>query len=395
VTDPWRDPTAVGAIYVDPTAPVFIAPVVLPEPDPVYRDDALFASASANWRPAPIPVPPIPVLDESGELILVPAPAPTPAMLRDQAVAALKAPPAHYQAPASRGGARSTYTAEPPPPPPRQSRSSRRPAPGRPAGSVTTSPSMYLPDTRTTPSAAWQAQPEVPTWLPNPRTTPTAPWQAQPEVPTWLPQAPGQAQQPRGQQAQAQRARAPQARAPQARTQQARAQQARAQQPDARADPGAVTYRASGRTPGQTRRGGRRRGSSKGWIPGLVVLAFVILANVVPHLHGIFHRGAPAGVDQAVNSYYTDVADHDATGAAALVCPSVRLTWQDGQAQSTSDTQRGILDHSVTSTSADGSDNYTVKVRLTLSAVGTGPTTATIKVLKQGSSFFLCGGTRP
>ena len=54
--------------------------------------------------------------------------------------------------------------------------------------------------------------------------------------------------------------------------------------------------------------------------------------------------------------------------AAALVCPSGRSTWQTGQTQATSDTRRGILGHSVTSTSADGGGNYTVKVQLTLGA---------------------------
>jgi hypothetical protein len=362
VTDPWRDPTAVGAIYVDPTAPVFIAPIVLPEPDPVYSDDALFASASANWRPTPIPVPPIPVLDESGELILVPAAAPTPAMLRDQAVAALKAPPAHYQAPASRGGARSTYTAQPPPP----SRPSRRPTPGRPAGSVTTSPSMYLPDTRTTPTAAWQPQPEVPTWLPQALST--QPPQTQPGP---APQAP---RQPAG---------------GQARAQQARAQEARTQQPGARTyDPGAVTYRASGRTPGQTRPRGRRRGS-KGWIPGVIVLAFVILANVVPHLNGIFHRGAPSGVDQAVNSYYADLEHGDSADAGQLICSARRADWQSSGPSS--DLNLRPTAHTITSTKSADQHSWDVAVDI----VAPGRQNARITVVHEDGAYRLCGGTGP
>ena len=126
MADGWSDPSAAGAIYTDPTAPVYIAPIMLTEPDPVYRDDALFASSSANWRAAPVPPPPLPVLNEAGELVLVVEP-PTPAELRTQAVDALHAPPPGGPVPvASRGGARSTYSA--PAPAPAAVRM-RRPAP--------------------------------------------------------------------------------------------------------------------------------------------------------------------------------------------------------------------------------------------------------------------------
>ncbi len=341
MTDPWRDPTATGAIYADPTAPVFIAPIVLPEPDPVFRDDALFASASANWRAAPVPVPPppVPVLDESGELILVPAP-PTPAMLRDQAVAALKAPPAHYQPPASRGGARSTYTAEPPP------RPSRRPAPARPPGSVTTSPS---------------------TWLPNTGPTPTAPWRQQPAPPTWLPQLPGQTQP----------TQAPPRPGP----------------PPRPGAPGPVIYPASGRTRGTptgprgTGPDGRRRRSNKGWIPGVVVLAFIVLANVVPHLNGLFHRGAPAGVDQAVNSYYTDLERGDATQAGQLICSALRADWRSGGQGS--DLKLKPTGHTITSTKSADGHSWDVDVDIDSPSLPH----ATITVVHEDGAYRLCGGT--
>ena len=370
------DPTAPGAVYADPTAPVFTAPIYRPEPDPVFRDDALFASASANWRPAPVPPPPIPMLDESGELVLLPAGsslaitapsapiapappapiAPTPETLRDEAVAALKAPPARYQAPASRGGARSTYTAAPPP------RPSRRPPPARPPGSVTTSPSTWLPANGPTPTVPWRAQPPPPTWLPQTQTgrqtqtgpTPTVPWRAQPPPPTWLPQT--------------------------------------GTGPQTQPGPGPVTYRARGRTP-RPARAGRRR--NKGWIPGVVVLAFVVLANVVPHVGGIFHHRVPANVDRAVDSYYSDVARRDVPHATVLVCPALRPAWSAGQKSATSDSRRGIVGHKIATTRSDGHDNYTVRVGVTLGARGTGPTTATIKVLEQSGTYYLCGGTNP
>lgn len=336
MADPWIDPTAAGVFYADPTAPVFIAPIVLPEPDPVYRDDALFASASANWRPAPMPVPPIPVLDESGLLVLVP---PTAAMLRDQAVAALKAPPAHYQAPASRGGARSTYTAEPPP------RPSRRPGPARPPGSVTTSPSTWLPNTRPTPTAPWRQQPAPPTWLPQP--------QGQPQRPPVTPPQTGSG------------------------------------------GPGPVTYRPAGPTRGTGQPGpsGRRRGSSKGWIPGLVVLAFVILANVVPHLGSVFHRGLPAGVDKSVNSYYTFLERGQTTQAANLICASERADWV--RAGPSSDLGRRITGHNITSTNSAGKDAYNVDVTVAAATPTPTPTPASITVVRESGSYRICGGTGP
>jgi hypothetical protein len=286
-----------------------------------------------------VPVPPVPVLDESGELILVPAP--TPAMLRDQAVAALKAPPAHYQAPASRGGARSTYSAEPPPHP------SRRPGPARPPGSVTTSPSTYLPNTGP---------------------TPTAPWRQQPAPPTWLPQLPGQPQPGQAQRGPGQRSAPPPLTRP--------------------AASAPITYRASGRTPGSARTGGRRPGSSKGWIPGLIILAFIVLANVVPHLNGVFHRGVPAGVDKSVNSYYTDLERGDATQAGQLICTSDRVDWL--RSGSTSDLNLHPTAHTITSTKSAGHSWHVV-----VDIVAPGRHNATITVVHEAGAYRLCGGTGP
>jgi hypothetical protein len=127
----------------------------------------------------------------------------------------------------------------------------------------------------------------------------------------------------------------------------------------------------------------------------VVVLAFVVLANVVPHLNGILHHGVPKGVGQAVEGYYSDVSARDVSGAASLVCPTARPTWLAGQQLAASDSKRSIVAHSITSTSSDGHDSYTVRVAVTIGVGGTGPTSATVKVLKQGSDYFLCGGTSP
>lgn len=372
-TGPTTDPTApylgsADAGYADPSAPVFTAPIFVPEPDPVFRDDALFASASANWRPPP---PPVPVLDETGELVLLPAgtsvpgrasvagasvpsadavpPPPTPEALRDEAVSALKAPPPHYQAAsldqlsASRGGARSTYA----PPPP--TGTSRRPPPARPPASRanTSRPNTSRPNT----------------WVANSSPTPTVPWRPQPAPATWLPQT----------------------------------------QPQPQRDPGPAAYRAGARAARAPQAGwaagagsaAGRNPRNKGWIPGLVVLAFVVLANVVPHAGGIFHRGVPAGVDRAVNAYYTDVAADNVPAATGLVCPSLRPNWIAGQQRAAGDSRRGVVGHRITSTSSDGHDNYTVRVDVSLNAGGTGPTTATVKVLKQSGTYYVCGGTSP
>ena len=351
MADTFTDPTAAGAIYADPTAPVFTAPIVRPEPDPVYRDDALFASAGANWRPPPVPVPPVPVLNQDGELVLEPRVL-TAAELRTDAVDALHAPrgaatgltraptggprPPVAPAPGSRGGARSTYAA------PAPVRGDRRPPPARPSGSVTTSPS---------------------TWLPVPAPTPTSPWRtaAPAPTPTWRPPAPTPTYVSSGG-------------APGTAT-------------------GQVTYPATGRG---SRPGGGRKRSGKGWIPGVIVLAFVVLANVVPHLGGILHRGAPAGVDRTVDGYYDHVESGDVAAAAKLVCSTLRTSWTSGQSASDSDSGRDIIDHSITSTHSDGSSNYTVVVHLELSAAGSGSDTATLKVLKDGSGDYrVCGGTNP
>jgi hypothetical protein len=335
VAERWNDPTAAGAVYLDPTAPVFIAPIVLPEPDPVYRDDALFASASGNWRPPPIPVPPVPVLNEAGELTLLAVPPPPSAAdLRDQAVAALIAPPAHYQAPASRGGARSTYTQ--PPPPPAQ-RASRRPPPARPPGSVTSSPA---------------------TWLPSSGPGPTTPWRGPAGPATWLPTSGG----------------SPTAAGPGGR--------------------GPVTYLPTG---GPRPTGGRRR-TNKGWIPGVLILAFIVLANVLPHLGNVFHRGTPADVNRSVDGYYTSVEARNVTTAASFVCAAGRAAWTTGQRAASSDTKRDILSHTITSTHSDGGDNYTVQVSLVFGVNGSGSAEATLKVLKDsdsGGEYRVCGGTNP
>ena len=348
MADVFADPTAAGSALPDPSAPVFIAPMALPQPDPVYRDDAVFAAAGGNWRAVPVPPPPIPVLDESGQLTLI---EPSAADLRDQAVAALHAPtgsgapdaasprpPATaYPVPGSRGGGRSTYTAPPPP-----SRSSRRPPPARPPGSVTTSPTTWLPNlggsTPTTPN-------------------PTVAWQPSPPPPTWAPSAP---------------------------TDERR-----------RGAPGPVAYRAQGRN---SRAGGSsrtRRRSAKGWIPGVVVLLIVVGVKVGPHLGSLFHHGPPAAVDQAVNRYYDSVQSRDVPGAGAQVCSSLRPSWTTGQARDTSDTKRHILGHAITATRSDGSARYTVGVSLDLSSLGTGSHSAALTVVKDSGQYRVCGGTTP
>ena len=81
--------------------------------------------------------------------------------------------------------------------------------------------------------------------------------------------------------------------------------------------------------------------------------------------------------------------------AAVLVCPARRPAWTSGQRLTTSDSRRGVVGHTITSTRSDGHGTYTVRVGVTLGAPGSGPTTATITVLKQSSTYYLCGGTTP
>lgn len=375
MTDVWSDPTAAGAIYVDPTAPVYIAPIMLTEPDPVYRDDALFASSSANWRPAPLPPPPIPILNEAGELVLVVEP-PTPAELRTQAVDALHAPAPGGPTPvASRGGARSTYNAPasgggrnpqsrpagsvtsspatwlpdqgssvPPPPALSGWRSSNRRGPGRPNGAMPGGPLRNMP----TPTVAWRAGPPTPTWQPAPLTAPTRPTTA-----TWVPAGP---------------------------------------------PPGPSSFRTQARAARSTRSGrtgrtGRRKNLS--WIPILIVLAFVVVANVAPHVGSWFssHKAAPAAVTDAVNSYYSDLEVGNVSGADALICNARRTAFIAGSTDSDSDVGRNITNHTITSSSTAGSGKYKVHVNVSASNGSSGP--ATITVVQENGTYHLCGGTSP
>ena len=358
MADGWSDPTAAGAIYVDPTAPVYIAPIMLTEPDPVYRDDALFASSSANWRAAPVPPPPLPVLNEAGELVLVVVP-PTPAELRRQAVDALHAPAPGGPVPvASRGGARSTYSA------PAVGRDQS--AQSRPAGSVTSSPATWLPDQRPSvppppPPSGWRPANGALRNMP----TPTVPWRAGPPTPTYQPAPLTSPTRPT------------------------------TDWNSARPAPGAVTYRAQARAARTARNGRSGRRMRKGWIPWLVILAFIIVINVAPHLGSMFGSGkaAPGAVLNAVDSYYTDLEQGNVAGADALICDARRTAFISGSTDSGSDVQRGITDHTIASSSTAGSGRYKVHVNVSAANGTSGP--ATITVVHEDGTYHLCGGTSP
>lgn len=409
MADLWSDPTAAGAVYADPTAPVYVAPIMLTEPDPVYRDDALFASSAGNWRAAPVPPPPLPILNEAGELVVMVEP-PTPAELRDQAVAALHAPPAGPARVASRGGARSTYSA----PAPARSPGGRRTAAsaGRPAGSVTSSPATWLPDTRSADRQSDTRSPDprlsdprrpdtylpdtqlpgrrssTPTAAPPPapsgrrppgqrgpwgadrgaRTgpfgnapTPTVPWRASPPPATWQPTPSAPPNRPTS-------------------------------WVPTPPGPGPATYRARTRAT-RSARSGRRR--NKGWIPGLIVVALVVVADVAPHLGGLFgsHKAAPAAVTDAVDGYYSDLERGNVAGADALICDARRATFVAGSTDSGSDVNRGITSHTVTSARTAGGGKFTVHVDVTSQSGTSGP--ATITVVHEDGAYHLCGGTTP
>ena len=126
------------------------------------------------------------------------------------------------------------------------------------------------------------------------------------------------------------------------------------------------------------------------------MLAFVVGANVLPHLNGLFgsHSSpAPAAVSVAVDAYYTDLERGNVNGAQGLVCDARRAAFIVGSTASGSDVNRGIDGHEITSARTAGSGKYTVHVNVTDSAGTSGP--ATIKVVSEDGAYHLCGGTTP
>ena len=119
------------------------------------------------------------------------------------------------------------------------------------------------------------------------------------------------------------------------------------------------------------------------------MLAFVVLANVVPHLNGIFHRGVPAGVDQAVNSYYADLERGDPAQAAQLICSGERADWLSSG--SSSDLNLDPTAHTITSTRSADRYSYDVNVDI----VAATRRSATITVVRENGAYLLCGGTGP